>query len=336
MATATVALLALAGCVSPPPSSVPPAGAPGADGPCTATRRDLPNPVDWRHDVALFEPAGTGRPWTGGVCDGAGRPVVLVAHGYGGSAPEVYQGLIDHLVGNGFIVVFPPYDAAFDPPSQYRTVDAGFDAALAATDREDTGRVGAVGHSFGGGMTPWLLQRLAARGRGADTTWSVMFAPWFALGVGDGPIPAAGVDRVAVVGYDEDLFVDNRIGIEIFRALDLPADRKVHVSVLSDRSHDPALVADHLGPLSFPLPFLGTLSADHFDRWSAYRTVDAVAGCALGGRWCDTDLSDTGRWPDGTEVRRAVATDRPVDVGPAALQECEFVLNPRPCPATGR
>lgn len=262
--------------------------------------------------------------------------MVLLAHGYGGSAPEVYLGLIDHLVGNGFIVVFPPYDAAFDPPAQYRTVEAGFEAALAATDREDTSRVGVVGHSFGAGMTPWLLQRLADGGRGADSTWSVMFAPWFALGVGDGQITVPGLDRAAVVAYDEDVFVDGRIGIEIFRSLDLPDDRKDHVTVRSDRTRDPALIADHLGPLSFPVPFLGTLSEDHLDRWSAYRTVDAVAGCATDGRWCDTDLADTGRWPDGTPVRRAEVSDRPTDVGPPALQECEFLLNPRPCPAPGR
>ncbi|MFZ4518666.1 MAG: alpha/beta hydrolase family protein [Microthrixaceae bacterium] len=322
------------GCVSAPASSVPTEG-PGSDGPCAVTRRDVPNPAEWRHDVTLFEPTGTARPWTGGTCDDDRRPVVLLAHGYGGSAAEVYQGLADHLVGQGFVVVFPPYDAEFDPEAQYRAVDTGLDAALAATDREDTTRVGVVGHSFGGGMTPWLLQRVAERGWGARATWAVLFAPWYALRVGTGPIEVPARTRVAVVAYDEDVFVDNRIGIELVGALAVPADHKVHVTVRSDRSHDPALVADHLGPLSFPVPFLGTLSADHLDRWSADRTVDAVSGCALDGRWCDTDLGDVGRWPDGTAVRRAVVSSTPSDVGPPALQECEFPLNPRPCPTAG-
>ncbi|MFM7061868.1 MAG: AMP-binding protein, partial [Actinomycetes bacterium] len=34
----------------------PPTDGPGSAGTCTVHRRDLPNPADWRHDVALFEP----------------------------------------------------------------------------------------------------------------------------------------------------------------------------------------------------------------------------------------------------------------------------------------
>jgi len=324
------AVVALTACAAPTPGPVPTDG-PGTDGPCGVHRTDLANPADWRHDVALFEPTGSGTPWTGGTCDDGARPVVLLAHGYGGSAPEVYQGLVDHLVGNGFLVVFPPYDAAFDPPFQYRTVEAGLEAALASTRRADTTRFGVVGHSFGGGMAPHLVQVAGSRGWGGRALWTVMFAPWFAFDVGTGRIEVPARTRAAVVAYDEDLFVDARIGIDLVRSLGVPDDQKVHVTVRSDRTVTPELLADHLGPLSFPLPLFGTLSPDHFDRWSAQRTVDSVAGCSFDGRWCGTDLADMGTWPDGRAVQRAVVTDDPVDVGPPALQECEFALNPRRC-----
>ncbi|MFM7068603.1 MAG: hypothetical protein ACKOYM_03995, partial [Actinomycetes bacterium] len=266
-----VAVVVLAsGCAAPTPGAAPVDG-PGAGGPCTVQRRNLANPADWRHDVALFEPTDSGSPWTGGACGDDQRPVVLLAHGYGGSAPEVYQGLIDHLVGHGFIVVFPPYDAEFNPRFQYRTVEAGLDAALGATTRADTTRFGVIGHSFGGGMSPHLVQVVSGRGWGDRALWTVMFAPWFAYEVGTGRIDVPPNTRAAVVGYDEDRFVDNRIGIDIFRSLAVPNDQKLHVTVRSDRTVTPALIADHLGPLSFPLPFLGTLSSDHFDRWSADR-----------------------------------------------------------------
>ncbi|MFM7064834.1 MAG: alpha/beta hydrolase family protein [Actinomycetes bacterium] len=182
-------------CAAPAPGPAPTEG-PGTDGPCGVRRTNLPNPADWRHDVALFEPTGAGSPWTGGTCGDDARPVALLAHGYGGSAPEVYQGLVDHLVGNGFLVVFPPYDAEFDPPAQYRTVEVGLGAAIASTRRADTERFGVVGHSFGGGMSPHLVQVVNGRGWGGRALWTVMFAPWFAFDVGTAQIDVPARTRV--------------------------------------------------------------------------------------------------------------------------------------------
>ncbi|MCZ7526426.1 MAG: hypothetical protein M5U14_08675 [Acidimicrobiia bacterium] len=101
-----------------PPGPVP-AGQPGADGPCSRTGFDRPSPVDAHQRVWVFEPAGTGAPaTTGGRCDDAHRPVVLVAHGYATNViPIVYDGLIRHLVSHGFVVVYPGYSLLFNPPS---------------------------------------------------------------------------------------------------------------------------------------------------------------------------------------------------------------------------
>lgn len=329
---AATAVLAAA-CVPPPVHDTVAAGAPGSPGPCSVRRSDLRNPADGRFTLALYEPSGGAAPWTGGTCGDDDRPAVLVAHGYTATASELYQGMIDHLVGNGFVVVHPGYTTDYDPVHQYGVVDAGFVHAVAASGRVDTSRIGVVGHSFGAGMTPWLVQRAAARGWGVDGLFAVLFAPWFSQLVGDGRIDLPEPARVAVVAYEEDYFVDARIGIETFHALDVPAEHKVHLTLFTDRSVSPPLVADHGGPLSVQLlPFLGPLSTDHYDRWPAWRTIDAVAGCALDGRWCDADLADNGRFPDGRAVRRGVLSADPVDVGPPALQECSFPLNQRRCP----
>jgi hypothetical protein len=324
---------AVAGCGAPPRFGDIPAGSPGADGPCGVTRTELWNPIDIRYPVVVYQPSGDGRPVTGGRCSDSDRPGAFVAHGYLGTAPEAYQGLVDHLVGNGFVVVFPGYTPEFDPPHQYDVVDSGFRLGASASGRIDLSRIGVVGHSFGGGMTPWLLQQATARGWGTKALWAVVMAPWFALQVGAGPIDLPARTRLAVVNYDEDVVVDARIGIELTKAVTLPREHVTHVTVRTDRSGDQPLFADHLGPVSVELaPFFGDISTDHFDRWSAWRTVDAVSGCALAGRWCDTDLSDMGTWPDGHPVLPAVVSQDPVDVGPPALQECDFPLNPRPCP----
>jgi acetyl esterase/lipase len=332
LVTATVALLAAA-CGAPPTFGSIPEGSPGADGPCAVTRHELWNPLDLRHAVVVYEPVGDGHPFTGGTCSDAQRPGVFIAHGYLGTAPEAYQGLIDHLVGAGFVVVFPGYPAEFDPPHQYQVVDTGFVLGAAASGRIDLARIGVVGHSFGGGMTPWLLQRALARGWGGDALWAVVMAPWFALQVGAGPIDVPERTRLAVINYDEDVVVDARIGIEMARSVTLGRDHVAHITVRTDLSGDQPLFADHLGPVSVGLAgIFGDISTDHYDRFSAWRTVDATAGCALDGRWCDTDLTDMGTWPDGHPVLPAVVSDDPVDVGPPALQECDFPLNPRPCP----
>jgi hypothetical protein len=84
--------------------------------------------------------------------------------------------------------------------------------------------------------------------------------------------------------------------------------------------------------VAFRSPGAGALAVDHLDRWTAFRAIDAVAGCALDGRWCGTDLSRTGTRPDRSPLRAAVVSDLPVDAGPAATFECDSALNPRPCP----
>lgn len=330
----TTALLAVVtvSCTVPPSKGTIDQGSPGADGPCGVSRRDLWNPVDLRHADVLFEPTGGAAPWTGGTCGDDHRPVVLIAHGYLGTFPEAYQGLIDHLVGNGFVVVFPGWPVEYDQPHQYEVVDTGFDLAVKTSGRVDTTRVGVVGHSFGGGMTPWLVNRVDERGWGSKALWAVSFAPWYMFGVGTGAVDLPERTWLTVVNYDEDVFVDSRLGIDMYRSADLPADQKNYVLVHTDRSEDPAMFADHIGPVSFELlPFLGVISTDHVDRWAVWRTIDATSRCTLDGTWCDTDLADMGTWPDGRPVVRADVSTDPVDVGPPALQECEFPLNPRPC-----
>lgn len=337
-AGAAAATLLLGACTAGP-SGHPKAGEPGAAGPCGSATTRLRNPAEWRHEVFLIQPAGVGTPWTGGSCGDSSRPVAFLAHGYLGSILEGYQGLVDHLVSNGFIVVFPGYDAEFDPPHQYAAVLQGFVTGVAASGRADTTRVGVIGHSFGGGMTPWLLQQVAARGWGATALWSTIFAPHFAFAVGTGDIPVPANTHLTMVNYAEDFVVDARIGNEIYGAIvgpdhrRLPAGRTHHVMLRSDRSVTPPLVADHIGPVSVEvIAGLGTIGVDQYDVWSTFRTIDATSRCSLQATWCTTDLTYTGTWADGHAVTPAVVDDHMADMGPPAVQECNFFLNPRHCP----
>ncbi len=293
----------------------------------------LVNEVDHRHPLVLAEPTGSADAPLGGRCDDAARPVVLIAHGYLGNFVEGYQGLVEHLTSRGHVVVFPGYTAEFDPDHQYSVVLEGFLQASGTTSRIDRERLGVIGHSFGGGMLPWLTQQLDERGWGGEAFWAVDFAPWFALRVGTGAIELPGHMHFTMVNYEDDYFVDARIGIETYASLRIPQEQRRHVMVYSDRTQSPPIEADHLGPVSVELvEGLGTISTDHLDRWVTYRVVDSTSGCSIAGTHCETDLGDVGTWPDGTPVKRAVVRHDQPDVGPPALQECEFFLNPRPCP----
>jgi acetyl esterase/lipase len=294
----------------------------------------LVNAVDGRHPLVVAEPTGEGTPWTGGSCDDDVRPGAFVAHGYVGNFIEGYQGMVEHLVSNGFVVVFPGYTVEFDPPHQYDVVNSGFVQGAEHSGRIDLDRIGIIGHSFGGGMAQWLVQQAEARGWGSEAMWVVNFAPWYSLQVGTGEIELPEHTQYTMVSYEHDYFVDARIAIEIYDSLSIPESQRRHVMLLSDYSGKPALEADHLGPVSVEIVGgVGTISTDHFDRWVNYRSIDATAGCSLLGEWCDHDFSDTGARADGVPVKKAIVSHDQHDRGPVALQECTFALvNPRPCP----
>ena len=333
--TLTVALIAVA-CAPPVPLVELTAGEAGGTGPCGMTHRDLAPPFSSPYPISVFEPTGEGAPWTGGSCSDPSRPTVLVAHGYLGVDPLAYYRLIEHLTSVGFLVIFAPYQIAYDPVRQYSMVDQGVQHAVDRSPRADTSRFGVIGHSYGGGMTPYLLQQATARKWGADSIWTVMFAPHFAALVGDGMIDLPDWIRSLIVTYEHDVLVDARIAIETQSALDVPADRKHHLMVLTDASHTPPLMADHLGPIAFPDNFLaplplGNLRADHFDLWAAWRPIDATARCSMTGEWCDTDLADMGEFRGGRAVKRGLVDADIVDRGPITLQECGFMINERSC-----
>jgi len=335
-----VSAVAVVGGACTVPPTGPAQGQPGSSGPCGSQDTVTPNPAEWWHPVHVVQPTGSGRPRTGGTCDDGARPVVLLAHGYTGSILEGYRGLLDHLTSHGFVVIFPGYRNEFGPPRQYEAVRRGLEVGLVASGRADPSRLGVVGHSFGGGMVPWLLQQVHGMGLGGDGLWAAVFAPHFSFEVGGGPVEVPAHTHLAMVSFAEDYFVDARIGIEAYGSLVVPGGTALHeagwsrhLMVHSDYSRNPPLVADHIRPVSITLlPGIGSFGVDHLDVWAVRRVVDVVAECAMSARWCDTDLSDMGTWPDGRAVRPATVRHDQVDVGPAALQECSFVLNPRPCP----
>lgn len=313
-----------------PPGRVP-AGELGGAGPCTAGYRSTANPYMHAFGVSVFVPVGDAAAPTGGTCGDAARPLVVLAHGYAAMTPSWYAGLVEHLVSRGNVVVFPVYSVWYYPSNQYGTVDAGAVAGAAlAADRVDPARLGVVGHSFGGGMVPWLVQQAASRGWGATSLWMMQMAPFAAFGVGTGAIEIPAHARALVVNFDDDRVADARLGIEEFRAFTLAADHKAHVMLHREFRGDQRVDASHIAPNTLFWPFT---QEDTIDFRGIWRNADVLQTCADTGTACDADLGDMGNWSDGVPFLRATVSTDPVDDGPyPAFAECTIVVNPRRCP----
>jgi hypothetical protein len=325
------AALPLLGVATPPPQ--PTAGTPGGDGSCGLAESSVPNPRPGATlPVHVYEPTGTAAAVQGGGrCDGSKRPTVFVAHGFGLSDPASYRALVVHLVSVGNVVVYPSYDVRdhdgdgdtdrADLEESYRVVDEGLLAAVGATPRVDTSRVGWWGHSHGGGMIPWLVQQGAARGWGTRALWMSNVAQAYTQLVGEGAISVPAHAQSMTVAFEHDALADKRLGIDVYESLTLPPDQKRHVMVKTDVHGQPPMLAEHGAPSA------GDGQADAID-FLLWRYADLLERCALTRRDCDLDLSTTGTWSDGVPVVRAEVSVRPVDSGPmpAILAECDALF----------
>jgi hypothetical protein len=244
----------------------------------------------------------------------------------------LYADVITHLVSTGNVVIFATYETdTADFVGSYQRQDAAITYASGIAPRGDFSRLGIVGHSMGGGAVPYLAQRAATRGWGAQSMWLVPIAPWYVHGVGTGTISVPAHARVTVIGYDNDGWVDNRMGIDLFRSLDLPLTQRQHVTVRSQTRFPTTLNAQHTAANSILAP------NDAIRFFGLYQITDATESCSLLGTNCAADLTYMGRWSDGRPVTPAISTDAPVDTGPVAntLQilgaqgECIAEMNPR-------
>ena len=320
-----------------PTADAPPVSSAGQNGDCETTPRQTDNPRQAEGaaptTVWIFEPAGDApASLTGGRCDDRNRPAIFLAHGFGQTDPTAYQELIHHFVSVGNVVVYPVYEVEDGERSTLeestRVVDAGFVRAVEVTPRIDTNRVGWWGHSHGGGMVPYLVQQGAARGWGKKAFWLSNVAQAYSQLVGDGDISVPGNAEAMTVAFHDDALADARLGIDIFKSLQLPKSQKRYAMMQSGRSSSGPFLAEHGGPEGG-----NGLQVDAVDRM-LWRYADLLELCSLYGAGCDADLT-TLPMPDGTEEVHATVSDDPVDAGPrpAILAECDAgfgpTLNPR-------
>ena len=262
--------------------------------------------------------------------NGTSAPVVVYLHGFMVLVPPIYGGQIEHLVKQGYIVIFPEYNLGgftgmFNDLDQYemlyRAINAT-DEALAIPEvaaRADLSEVVLASHSNGG------LMSLAWDWAGGVSAKSMVMThpnisndaiPKFVrdLFLGDMILidyttTASQVTcPVIMVGGNEDTIAQPQHLEEIYNVLTNAAS-KVYYEFKADSFGDPSLEADHMaacqddgwlpgwlldlvgGSMGF-----GAMEEDAIDFRVHYAALDA----ALDGQ---TSLSfDMGEWSDGTPV----------------------------------
>lgn len=243
-------------------------------------------------------------------------PVVVFTQGVG---PQAYQGWIDHLVGRGSIVVFQDQPFKVMGLAERRK---GPLAGLRAAVRELRGpghvrprwdRLVLVGHSVGANMAAQLA---------ADTARQRLPRPKAVFVVQPRPEEHASGRVLGGIAPSSLVLVlasdhDDRVGVEGPKALwaalgHVPAANKDYVLVRSDEHGTPALVADHLLPLSG-----GGAPPDALDFYGPWKLLDGLQRCAIARRDCRVALGATaqqrfmGRWSDGVPVTPLQVTDTP-------------------------
>lgn len=268
-------------------------------------------------------------------------PVIALMHGYGAINPRAYGGWIDHLVGNGNIVIFPVYQTTLIGAAGY-TADAitALQDAFAQLKTEghvdpDESRFAIVGHSLGGVLAmniaasavendlPEPKALLLANPGDADT----IIDSFGSIREGNYANISDETLLLIVVGAD-DALVGSEPAIDLFESVpQIDAQNREVVQLSSDARGEPPLEASHGAPLAFDAAFdsgdqlLGGLGffdpqdaaadADAMDYFGYWKLLDGLVKAAFEGTDREFALGGAssqlsmGCWSDGVPVQPA-------------------------------
>jgi dienelactone hydrolase len=247
-------------------------------------------------------------------------PVVFFAHGFGGFQYQVYEGLLQQLASNGYIVVFAPYtpNILTTNADRYEQMWTGFQLAVQQYGSVmDTTKIGFAGHSYGGGALPELTRRALAAGWGANKLFLFAMAPWYAWGSNDySSIPSTA--KLVVQIYWDDGTNDHLIAQnDLWNRLPQITERKWQI-IRTARTFC-ALNAGHGTPVTGNFTDAdggGITNAQ--DYWGVWRRIHALADYTFNNNVAAKDIAfgtdgRMGRWRTGARhVTPLEATNSPV------------------------
>jgi acetyl esterase/lipase len=255
-------------------------------------------------------------------------PVLFFCHGIGATHPSAYLPLIKHVVSRGFALVYVPYSAIPVDRSQTKAYTMLYDGFCEAVSRLrtiiDTSKIGIVGHSYGGGATPYITYRMVTEKKwGATGAFMYIMAAWFSCEITPWQL-ATFPNKVTMVTqvFDNDRINDHRMSKFLFDKIAIPLAEKSFVILYSDSIPGMRQNADHNVPIG-AVAQGGTINT--LDDWGVYRPLDALADYTFTGSKnakavvlppsAASELP-MGVWPDGRPVRPGMILKQPRIVHP--------------------
>jgi dienelactone hydrolase len=261
-------------------------------------------------------------------------PVVVFNHGWLATTPTFYQAWINHLVKQGYIVIYPRYQEDFTTPSDYFTPNA-FNSTLEALRVLETrdhvrplrDQWALVGHSAGGlisvnmasnyaqyGLTPpqAVFAVQPGRSRSSENQVGPLLANMSNISPNTLLLTLAG-DQDTWVGADDAIRIINSTP-------QIPLQNKDYLLMVSDTHGTPKLVADHFTPLAASFNLLGqdyNFLVDARDYYGTWKLLDGLLDASFKGTNREYALGNTtqqrfmGFWSDGQAVKELVVTNNP-------------------------
>ncbi len=262
-------------------------------------------------------------------------PTIFFAHGYTSpiGSPAAYSALLTNLASCGYNVVFSPYEGGvgLNIPKRFDELTTGCNAAVTNFGL-NTGQIGFVGHSYGGGFLPAVLQHLMmgkSNQYRAGQTWGGTAAFMFALAPGyaydgGGQTDITGSQTIVFptnlnVGYqvffDDNNINDPRVALDIFYNCTTLNSQKEFLTVFGDNHGTPAQVASHFLPTTS-----GSMTTTSLQAWAIFRHLQAMAAWTFSGNLTareialgngTTNETFTGVWSDNVPVTPLGVSDVP-------------------------
>ncbi len=237
-------------------------------------------------------------------------PAVILLHGYLSTNPIIYQGIINHILKQGVIVLFPQYQKSGLSPvisdvdlsvQLQRAIDA---VALALDDISElveSDNIILFGHSTGA-----LFGLCWTAANGPEVQQMIIahpcldFTTWLPASVSDmmtfpdhvAMAPATTVPVVQLWGDQDNSYATWPEQVEAYNLL-INVESKALYAAQSDTHGFPSLVAGHVATVSF---WEDDIQNDSLD----YRYYFAVIDAAL-----DSQINiefDMGKWSDGVSL----------------------------------
>jgi len=248
-------------------------------------------------------------------------PLIVFNHGWGVFTPFYYEAWVDHLVRQGYIVVYPRYQMGFVVNLRFATqnaIDAVKQAIAILQDgshvRPELDKFAIVGHSLGGGITAEMAA--LANTSGLPVPRAIMpvqpfLRPLFMLR-DFSEIPSTTL-MLVVIG-ENDTVAGGASAKLIFRtSTQVPLSQKDFVTQRSDFHGSPRLLADHGAPLC-TLNSSWTDAMDYYSTWKLFDALTEYAFYGINREYCLGNTSQQrfmGLWSDGVPVNELLVTDNP-------------------------